>query len=282
MDVTVLTIPYDSGHLESRLGRGPGYLLEQGLHRTIAQSGHDVQVLDVRATHPHPPREISTTFSLCQQLAQSVKTESRRRRFPILLTGNCISSVAVVAGLGGANLGILWLDAHGEFNTPETTESGYLDGMGISVMTGTCWKRLSARIPGYSAIDPKTIIHVGGRSFDKGEHERLTDTGVCVIRSADFDTNSLVSAVRDLTKQVERLYVHVDLDVIDSQEISLSDFAEPDGLSVEQIRQTIQCAADQLPIAGVGVAGFDPSYDTDRTGCQVVVDVLTPILGSSA
>jgi arginase len=88
-----------------------------------------------------------------------------------VLSGNCNSALGTLAGLNERNCGMIWFDAHGDFNTPKTTESTFLDGMGMAIAAGHCWKKLATTIPWFSPLLDSNIIHVGGRDFDRGERE---------------------------------------------------------------------------------------------------------------
>ena len=94
--------------------------------------------------------EIQTAFELYRQLAERVCAARREGRFPLVLSDNCGSGIGTVAGVGTARLGVIWFDGHGDFNTPETTASGFLDGMGLAVVAGLCWKTLAASVPHFS------------------------------------------------------------------------------------------------------------------------------------
>jgi arginase len=127
-----------------------------------------------------------------------------------VLSGNCLpAAVGTLAGLGDG-VGVAWLDAHGEFNTPETTSSGFVDGMGLAVLAGGCWRRLAAGVPGFAPVPAGRLVHIGGRAFDPGERERMVEAGVRVLPAPR------VVAWPAGTRGV---YVHLDLDVFDPREL---------------------------------------------------------------
>src|SRR5687767_4289522 len=100
--------------------------------------------LGVDAEEIHPVStwraEIKTTFELYRALADRVREAND---FPVVFSGNCGASIGTAAGLGTEDLAVLWFDAHGDYNTPDTTESGFLDGMCLGILTGRCWKTLA-------------------------------------------------------------------------------------------------------------------------------------------
>lgn len=132
------------------MGRGPdAAFLAGGLVERLEGAGHSVDVRVVETSNVFPT-EVGTAFALNRQIAVHVHDAAARGEFPLILTGNCISSVGGLAGLDAANLGVLWFDAHADFNTPETTTTGFLDGMALAVAGGQCWIRLAASIPTFT------------------------------------------------------------------------------------------------------------------------------------
>src|SRR5687767_5622219 len=110
----LFVVPYDSGHRDVRMGSGPLRLQSE-----LAMDGERIEAAaDWRA-------EISTAFQLYAQLATRIA--ARHDSFPIVLGGNCGVCIGTASGTGTSDLGVIWFDAHGDFNTPETTNTGFLD-----------------------------------------------------------------------------------------------------------------------------------------------------------
>jgi arginase len=213
---------------------------------------HLVQHLGVEAEEIVPASdwraEIRTSFELYRALAARVAAVEE---FPVIFSGHCGASIGAAAGLGVDDLAILWFDAHGDYNTPDTTDSGFLDGMCLAVATGRCWHGVARTIPGFAPIDPRRVIHVGARSWSPGEREALLRDGVRL--SPDFDG---IDATR--------LLVHVDLDVIDSRYGRANPYACEGGLSPDEVLDVIGRARERFTIAGLVIASYDPSCDDGR------------------
>jgi len=96
----------------------------------------------------------------------------------VVLTGNCHSQQAVIAGVGSGGLGLVWMDCHADFHTPETTESGYFDGYGLAMVVGDCWQTLCATVPGFVALREENVVLVGVRDMEAGERERLERSAI--------------------------------------------------------------------------------------------------------
>jgi hypothetical protein len=95
----------------------------------------------------------------------------------LILSGNCNAGLGAIAGIDAAKAAIVWLDAHPDFHTPETSASGFLDGMGLAIATGACWGTLAGSIPGFLPVEERNTVLVGARDIDPGEQERLGSPG---------------------------------------------------------------------------------------------------------
>jgi arginase len=141
--VDLLSIPYDSGMRGARMGAGPDALLAAGLASRLTASGHEVSDTAIELPESGFFPEAQAAFALDRSLARTVSACIARGAFPMVLSGNCISCIGTVGGIGDPALGAIWFDAHGDFNTPETTRSGFLDGMSLGTLTGRCWRALA-------------------------------------------------------------------------------------------------------------------------------------------
>jgi arginase len=154
-----------------------------------------------------------------RQIYGSIRNAVSSGAFPLVLAGNCISCVGTAAGLGSPSPAMIWLDAHGDFNTPETSDSGFLDGMGLATAVGRCWGRLAATVSGFYPVPEKQVVLVGAREFDPMERTLLGNSDVHLIDSQrirdqglQVELESTLAKARTLS---ERAYLHIDLDVLD-------------------------------------------------------------------
>jgi len=244
------TLPYDSGQRGLRMGAGPLHLVEK----------LGVEAEEIAPASPFPA-EIRTSFELYRALAVRVAASDE---FPVILSGHCGASIGAAAGLGVDDLAILWFDAHGDYNTPDTTDTGFLDGMCLAVATGRCWRGPAATIPGFAPVDPRRVVHVGSRDYSPGEREALVRDGVRM--GADFDG-------LDAT----RMLVHVDLDVIDSRYGRANHFACEGGLSPDEVLGVIEEARSRFTIAGLVIASYDPSCDEDGRIADAAVRIVSAL-----
>lgn len=285
MNVQIIQVPYDSGHRNLRAGSGPEHLVHNGLAEVLENEGHEVSVETVESQAKFRA-EVQTQFELYKTLASRVAEARQNGKFPLILSGNCGASLGVIAGKDTRRLGVIWFDAHGEFNTPETTRSGFLDGMGLAIATGLCWTRLAASIPGFIPIPGSNIILVGGRDFDDGEQDGLEQAGVTVVDYAAIKKSGLrkamQGAISKLAGSVDEIHVHIDPDAFDAKEAPANSyqFLAEGGMSVEQLGESIALIKEERKITSATIASYDPEYDTQARTLHVLFNLVKQILSS--
>jgi arginase len=286
MKVQFLLVPYDSGHREWRMGRGPSFLLRHGAGSAIRALGHEVdaEYVEPSGVHsPNPPTstEIATSFSLYREVAVRVRAVRDSGALPIVLGGNCGVTIGAVAG-DGSDVGVLWLDAHGDFNTPETTRSGFLDGMALAVLTGRCWREIASTIPGFAPVPDTNVVLAGARDLDPAEEILLEESEVRVVRGTAIRTAGVVGALgpalEALSARVRRLHFHLDADVLDEGEARANMFAAPDGLRISELTEVARLTAERFEIVSAAVTAYDPAIDTNASVPGAIAGALEALI----
>jgi arginase len=189
---------------------------------------------------------------------------------PVLLAADCsIALTTLPAALRNRpDARVLWLDAHGDFNTPESSPSGYLGGMPLAGACGV-WDTGLA-----DPIDPARVVLVGVRDLDQGERELLDESAVTVI-GASLET--LVYTQNALDRAP--IYVHLDLDVIDPQFFPAK-FPAPGGLAPDKLYDLLEAVAGECEVVGLEVTAFEaPEDELERQdAASIAIHVLDPLL----
>jgi arginase len=283
MKVQLIQVPYDSGHRGRRMGGGPEHFIENSVEQALRSSNYDFHIECVEARSSFRA-EIKTAFELSASLAERVSSACDIASFPLVISGNCNSCLGILAGIGTDRLGIIWFDSHGDFNTPETTQSGFLDGMGLATAAGLCWKRMAASIPHFKPISAGNILHVGGRDFDSEEKKLFEEAGGNTVRAEAIRESSIQDslgpALADLRNRVSRIYLHFDLDVLDPEVARANEFAAPNGLSVVQIEEAIRMIGQQFVISAAAIAAYDPQYDQKGEVLDAGIAIMKTILAT--
>jgi arginase len=280
---TIIAVPYDSGHRAARMGAGPLHLLDHGLAaRLMAPAAAPVDVVEPSGAWR---AEIGTAFDLARGIARRVRDAADADRFPIVLSGNCGASLGATAGLASDadDLGVVWLDAHGDLNTPETSGSGFLDGMALAALTGRCWTAMASTIPGFRPIGDRRVLLVGARDLDPGERalldaSALTWTPIEALRASGL-THALRPALAALRAAgVRRGYLHVDVDVHDPALAPANGFPAPGGLSPDDVQAIATLVGEAFRIAGLGISAYDPAHDPDGVTREVVMRLVEAVV----
>lgn len=282
MNVQVIAVPYDSGTRDVRMGKGPGHLIERGLAAHVERLGHTVDVHTIEVDGSRPPAEIRTAFEIDRLIAERVRAARREHAFPIVLAGNCNSALGTVSGLGSAEVGVLWFDSHGDFNTPETTRGGFLDGMALAALTGRCWSSLSATLPGFQPVKEERAVLVGVRDLDPAEAEALQRSAIRQVSVSSIRNSGASQALAPildrLRGEIRRLYLHIDLDVLDPSEGRVNEFGAPGGLTASEVCEAIAAVSSELTVAGTAITAYDPAVDSSGGACRAAFRIVEALL----
>jgi arginase len=273
MQVDILRVPYDSGQHLQRMGRGPDRLLESGLAQSIASQGHTANLIDVELETGFTT-EVTAAASIAARLSTAVTAARNASRFPLVLSGNCASSLGTVSGLRG-RVGVVWFDAHADFNTPESTRSGFFDGQALSALTGRCWSGVTSTIPAFEPVPDPQVVLVGARDLDDGERDLLS---LSCVKRVDSSLAGLGDALKQLAVRVDSLYLHIDLDVLDAAEVRVNQYSVPNGLSSDRLVQAIERIGTTLGIHAAALTAYDPSFDPDGAVGGVTQRLVQTIL----
>lgn len=275
MKTQIIQVPYDSGYKDYRMGRGPKNILRH----LNAEGKFPVSEIEV---HDRVPLEVGTSFAVARRIAERVRAAVSGGAFPLVLAGNCLSCVGTLGRLGVPPPAIVWLDAHGDFNTPETTVSGFLDGMALATAVSRCWSKLAATVPGFCPVPEKQVVLVGARNLDLNERALLDTSEVHLVdsrrirsRGPSLELEPLLAGIRTLT---DRAYLHIDLDVLDPAEARVNQFASPDGLTLAELLEIVGLVCERFALAAAAITAYDPEYDQDGKAAKAAVHVIRELV----
>jgi arginase len=265
MKIQIIQVPYDCGYKDTRQGLAPDYFLKNNLVQMLEDDGHQVNVSRIDAESQFT-LEVGTAFELNRRLSDEVRNTVAAGRFPLVLAGNCNSCLGNIAGVNPDRLGVVWFDAHGEFNTPETTRSGFLDGMPLATATGRCWKALAKTIPGFAPVKESNVILVGARDLDDEEQRQLEQSDIAMVRSASRTDGAILksieTALSSLRDHVKGVYLHIDMDAFEIGEGAANHYGATGGLPVAVLEDAIVMVKHHFGLMSATIASFDPACDT--------------------
>ena len=274
MKLSIIVAPYDSGRRHEGFGKGPDALLSGGLVEMLTLNGHDVEVEEIGKIKGLDDREIATGFAVCKAVAQKVDQSQSEGRFPVVLSGNCLTTCGAIAAENADS--IIWFDQHGDINTPETSAYGFLDGMALATALGLCWRPMANTIPGFQPVDPAKCMLVDARDLDPDEKALLEK--LPVIRAEVSEAAEKVAALREAG--VRRTHLHIDLDVHDPDELQVNRYAEAGGPQPDAVREAAACMARSAPIVGLPISAYDPAFDAKGEVPPVVGRLMVDFLAA--
>jgi arginase len=275
-------VPFDSGLRDTRMGRGPARLLQLGLEAQLEALGLEVERRDIEPSSAVFPSEIRMAFELQRAVAGAVSHALKRDAFPLVLSGNCNIAVGVVGGIRairGASPAVCWFDAHADFNTPESTIGGFLDGMAVSMLTGNCWRELTGQVPGFAPVPESQVLLIGARDLDPLERDLLDASSICRATQAatiESDLDTITNSAHS-----SEVYLHLDLDSLDSSEGRANSYAAPGGLSRTDLARVIDGIRSRATVCAASITAYDPECDSDDRIARIAIDAASRILGAT-
>ena len=278
--IDLVTVPYDSGRRGYRMGAGPQALLRAGLVQKLRAAGHDVELVPVETTGTAGD-ELSVALDLAGRVARVTRASCGAGRFPLIVSGSCFSTVGGFAGIDQEPAGVIWLDAHGDLNTPETSPSGFVDGMAAAALLGWCYAERAAAIPVTHVAESRLLL-VGARALDEPEAAALQQSALTSLTVAEArDETRLTAAVDAFAASLAAIYLHIDLDVLDPISVGrANEFAAADGMTLSDVTALIRTVGARARIAGMTLSAYDPTADADGAVGRAAGEIITSALAA--
>lgn len=224
-------------------------------------------------------------------LGREVAVMAREGTFVLGLLGNCVSSWGMLAGLQHSGpsarprqVGLIWIDAHGDFNTPETTLSGWLGGMPVSVAAGQSLQRLRLTVGLDPAISTRNIVMMGLRDVDPLERLLIDESHITTVSTADMvgRTDAMKQAVARLAERVDVIYLHVDLDILDATAIPGSFFETAGGPTADEVAEVLRELTGHPKVGALGIASFPTAEEGRATSMRSAMTLIRAALDGLA
>jgi len=275
--VAPIKMPYRGERNLPDLSDIPDYLEKGGIEGLLQQRGCRVKPISVIALGPDEKRQYGEWNRLALangNLARRVAEERRAGNYPIGLLANCSSLPGMLGGLQHSGptakplrVGLVFIDAHGDFNTPETTLSGMLGGMPVAISAGLCLSRMRLKAGLDPALPERHIVLGAVRDTDPLEQDLLDRSDIEHLTVDDLRTRgeNLHRQMKRLSGLVDVIYVHVDMDVLDPKEVLGHPLTVPGGPASLELAAAIGEMFKYEKTAAFGVAST-PSGERDKDG----------------
>ena len=213
-------------------------------------------------------------MSLLHEVIASKVTEAvQAGKRPVSIAGDCCTTTGVAAGLqrAGINPFVIWFDGHGDFNTWETTPSGFLGGMALSMLAGLGEQTMPENV-GLQSVPEEMIILTDGRNLDSQERDLLKDSKITHLTD--------VKELLDYPLPELPLYIHVDVDIINPIDAPAMGYVAPGGPRAKELEHVFSFLAGTGQIAAVSACTWTPELDVDKQSEKVSMKLLQVLLES--
>jgi arginase len=280
----------DLGQNRRGVDMGPSAVRYAGLQARLDQLGHDV-FDEGNVSVPNPEEEaaegkarrLRSVAQACQNIYTIACTCISRKETAVFLGGDHSISIGTVAASSQAGTtGLIWVDAHGDFNTPETSPSGNIHGMPVAVLVGDGEDELvNVGYPG-AKVEPANIVQIGIRDVDAEEGRRLARSGIKVFTMRHVDELGMAAVARqalDHLHDVDRIHVSLDMDGLDPSEAPGVGTPVPGGLTYREAHLLMEILGDSGKVGSLDVVEINPILDQKNKTAELAIELVTSLLG---
>ncbi len=288
--VQIIGVPIDLGQSHRGVDLGPGALRYAGLSAHLEDLGYEVHdsgnlPVPVRESLAHERQNhyLPSICEVCEAVCQAGQKAVELGRIPIFLGGDHSIAVGTIAGVTQQQpAGVLWIDAHGDFNTAESSSSNNIHGMALALLLGRGFPELVGIGGPQATLQSQDVVMVGVRDLDAHERQSLRESGVTVYTMRDVDERGMSAiAVEALAKlgHRERLHVSLDIDALDPQSSPGAGTLVPGGLTYREAQLLMEIVADSGRVSSLDIVEINPILDSRNKTAQTAVDLTASLFG---
>jgi arginase len=294
-NIALLGSATSAAALRGGLERAPAALRAAGIVDRLKAAGFQVADQGDTATYAfqaddeHPrTRNVNAVLKSLNDLRPRVEVAVKSGALPLILSGDCISVLAVIAGTRRyyRNVSLIYVDRDADLNVPATTPSGCVDGMVISQVIGRGAPELVRFWGEPPLVREPDVALFGFERLDRPEEQYLVASPLRRHPSLEVTTVGAAAAARLALERVHaanhEFILHFDVDVIQNEEFPWTNFPGSGGLSLSEVRDALRVFAAQTNLAAMVVAGYNPELDPDGAGARRLTDLLAEALAVRA
>ena len=290
--IGIIGVPYNVSSFGSGTDKSPEALRKTGIVDALKKISVKVDDLgdletELPFTNINNPklRNPEQVVVLCRTLATRIQSAVEDGYFPFVIGGDDSVLMGIIEGSKralGDRIGLIYMDAHGDFNVPETTPSGTIGGMDVAITAGRGARELVEMFDYFPILHEENIVLCGVRDLDEMEKMALTESKVRVYTRKALKTlgveQTVKNMLRDLQHVCDKVFLHVDIDVLDASVISAQALTVPDGLSSKEFQKTLQMLMESDRLCGISLMMFDAAKDHDGKEARKLVKLVTHAL----
>ena len=292
MQIDIIGVPVDLGADRRGVDMGPSAIRYAHLRQKLEALGYtvddtgnvEVPIAETCAISDTRLKYVDCIVPMARRAAGAVATSLQAGHFPLVLGGDHSLSLGSIRGAArGRNIGVIWVDAHADFNTENSTPSGNIHGMPLAALCGLGDARLTRvweeKLP---VVDPKRVAIVGARELDAGERVNLREAGVMVMGMEQIDRIGMVAAIEKAIERVSRtadgVYLSFDMDVMDPRHAPGVGTPVAAGLTQREAHVACELIGETGKLIGMDIVEVNPILDVqNQTGALAVEFVLSAL-----
>ena len=290
--IRIIGVPVDLGQKQRGVDLGPGALRYADISARLAGLGYEVEdvgniqvpVRDV-LTGERDQNYLPSILKVCELLYQAGRKAIEEDCIPIFMGGDHSLAIGSIGGVTHHQAaGVIWIDAHGDFNTHETTLTGNIHGMCLASLLGLGPNGLVDVGRRGAKLQPADVVMIGIRELDPQEKLRLRSSGIAVYTMRDIDERGIGQVAREaLAKlsRLSRLHVSLDLDGLDPIEVPGVGTTSPGGLTYREAQLLMEIIADTGQVTSLDIVEINPILDYRNKTAQVAVELAASLFGKS-
>ena len=295
MNIKLITLPLYYGCDNPGTHLAPMEFSRQNIASLAERCGNQIAGINILSVPPKPenPYEEPTMKYLeqvtdcCAQLADAVNDAMQAQQFPLAIGGDHSLGIGSVAGLSrfvsAEQLSVIWIDAHTDINTNETSDSHNIHGMPLSACLGLGDPRLYHSMKTDSPfLLPQNLFYIGSRSIDPGEEEILSKYQIRAVRMAEIREKGIEACCKELLQSVKTPFIHLsfDVDFMGSEEYTATGLPIPDGPTVAQTRVALKTLFSDPRVCSADFVEYSPVHDQNQSGLTVCMELFEDIFTS--
>lgn len=290
--VRIIGVPMDLGQAHRGVDLGPGALRYAGLLDRLQSLGYQVDdignlAVPVRDSLPGGAQRnfLPVIRRVCQEVYLAGQAAVAEEFIPIFLGGDHSIAIGTIGGVTHqAPAGVLWIDAHGDFNTPESSRSGDIHGMPLATLLGKGFRELvDVGRPG-AKLAAEDVVLLGVRDLDGEERLRLRQSAVSVYTMRDIDERGMGTVTREALERLahhRRIHVSLDVDGLDPHEAPGVGTPSPGGLTYREAQLLMEILADCRKVSSLDIVEINPILDHANSTARMAVDLTASLFGQS-
>jgi arginase len=290
--IQMVGIPMDLGQSRRGVDMGPSAMRYAGIGKRLRRLGYQLEDqgnIEIPVRDTLPPEGgmayLPAVVQACELMYQAAKAATVAGSLSLFIGGDHSIAVGTIGGVTDqAPAGVLWIDAHGDFNTPEISPSGNLHGMPLAALVGLGAPELvNLGRPG-PKLQAEDVILIGVRSLDQDERPLLKKSGAGIYTMREIDARGMAAVVKEALQRLShlpRLHVSLDMDSLDPREAPGVGTPVPGGLTYREAHLLMEILADDGRVGSVDVVEINPILDQGNQTAKIAIELLASLLGQT-